>query len=108
MKRFQRRKEDFVCEYCNTEVKGSGYTNHCPTCLYSKHVDIRPGDRAATCGGLMEPVQVEQKGEEYQLTHRCQKCGYAKVNRSDALDNFEVLVALAKGFTDRNFKNSTE
>ena len=59
MKRFNRRIEDFTCEHCGTEVHGNGYTNHCPNCLWSKHVDINPGDRAADCGGLMEPIAVE-------------------------------------------------
>ncbi len=105
---FQKNIEDFQCEHCGQSVKGNGYTNHCPTCLYSKHVDVSPGDRASTCGGLMEPVQVEQKGESYQLTHRCQACGYTKVNKSDAQDNFEVLVDLAKSFTDKKFKVPSE
>lgn len=105
---FQKNIEDFLCEHCGEQVKGNGYTNHCPKCLYSKHVDIMPGDRAATCGGLMEPVQVEPKGDGYQLTHRCQICSYTKVNKSDALDNFEVLVALAKDCTDRNLKAPSE
>lgn len=103
---FQRNIEDFRCEHCGEHVKGNGYTNHCPTCLYSKHVDISPGDRAATCGGLMEPIQVEQTGEGYELTHQCQKCGHTKINRSDALDDFEVLVALAKELAEKKFKNT--
>ena len=61
MKRFSRRTEDFTCEHCGTKVKGNGYTNHCPQCLYSKHVDINPGDRLSDCGGLMEPIDIEQK-----------------------------------------------
>ncbi|MFA6992594.1 MAG: RNHCP domain-containing protein, partial [Candidatus Gracilibacteria bacterium] len=39
-KRFSRTIEDFVCEKCGAKVKGDGYTNHCPKCLWSKHVDI--------------------------------------------------------------------
>ncbi|HCR42265.1 TPA: hypothetical protein DIV45_02815, partial [Patescibacteria group bacterium] len=38
-KNFIRTKEDFTCENCGHRVKGSGYTNHCPKCLYSQHVD---------------------------------------------------------------------
>ena len=49
---FIRKTEDFICEHCGREVRGNGYTNHCPYCLWSKHVDINPGDRAAGCGGL--------------------------------------------------------
>ena len=61
-KKFQRTIEDFTCEQCNFAVKGNGYTNHCPKCLWSKHVDVNPGDRAATCGGLMEPIGAEVGG----------------------------------------------
>ncbi|MEK7158524.1 MAG: RNHCP domain-containing protein, partial [Patescibacteria group bacterium] len=43
---FQRRVEDFTCESCGAQVTGDGYTNHCPQCLVSKHVDVYPGDRA--------------------------------------------------------------
>ena len=39
--------EDFICENCGKDVEKSSYTarDHCPYCLYSKHVDINPGDR---------------------------------------------------------------
>jgi len=60
-KKFQRQKEDFVCGECGTTVSGTGYTNHCPQCLWSMHVDVNPGDRAAACGGMMEPKKVEKK-----------------------------------------------
>ena len=70
-KKFQRTKEDFTCEKCNLVVNGSGYTNHCPRCLWSKHVDVNPGDRQATCQGFMEPMGVELKGGEYTILHRC-------------------------------------
>ena len=64
VKRFSRLIEDFICEHCNNPVKGNGYTNHCPYCLYSKHVDEDPGDRAATCHGIMEPgSQSKVKGD---------------------------------------------
>ena len=61
---FIRKTEDFICENCGAVVVGNGYTNHCPVCLYSKHVDRSPGDRAAGCGGLMEPVAVALKRGE--------------------------------------------
>ena len=51
--RFTRVVEDFTCGQCGAAVTGDGYTNHCPLCLWSRHVDINPGDRAAECGGLM-------------------------------------------------------
>jgi len=51
-KKFQKKKEDFKCEKCGREVIGTGYTNHCPDCLWSKHVDVNPGDRQSKCLGL--------------------------------------------------------
>ena len=91
---FIRRQEDFVCGHCGKTVKGNGYTNHCPDCLYSKHVDVNPGDRAAECGGLMRPVRVELRKNEMIITHECLKCGYRKVNKAAPEDNFELLLKL--------------
>ena len=92
-KTFERKKENFTCEKCGFEVVGNGYTNHCPKCLWSKHVDVNPGDRAATCGGMMEPVEVALKGGEYIILHRCIKCGFEKKNKASKEDmfNFEAI-----------------
>lgn len=100
MKQFQRKREDFVCEHCGTLVKGNGYTNHCPNCLYSKHVDVNPGDRAEECGGLMEPVDLELKDGKYTVVHRCQKCGFVRRNKICDADNFETVLALARQKTN--------
>jgi hypothetical protein len=94
-KTFQRREEDFVCERCGTSVVGDGYTNHCPYCLYGKHVDIFPGDRLETCGGLMEPVGYEKDRGQEKLTHRCLRCGKTKKNKVQARDSFEELLRLS-------------
>jgi hypothetical protein len=96
VKTFQKKKENFVCDHCGEFVSGNGYTNHCSRCLYSKHMDVFPGDRMARCGGLMEPVSFEQKGEEYLITHRCFSCGYEKKNKMAEKDDFEALVGIAK------------
>jgi len=81
MRKFQRKIEDFACEQCGRPVIGNGYTNHCPDCLYSKHVDIAPGDRAAECGGLMRPVGSELKAGAYYVLHECMRCGFRRKNR---------------------------
>ena len=94
-RKFTRTKEDFVCAHCGHEVQGSGYTNHCPKCLWSKHVDVNPGDRAEPCGGMMEPVGVEIEKGEHVILHRCQTCGHEKRNKAERDDNFGVLVQLA-------------
>ncbi|MBX4198566.1 RNHCP domain-containing protein [Candidatus Parcubacteria bacterium] len=90
--KFIRNIEDFTCEHCGAEVKGTGYTNHCPKCLWSKHVDIHPGDRAAKCGGMMKPVDFERGGDEYVLTHKCLICGYEKRNILEEGDNFDLAL----------------
>jgi Zn finger protein HypA/HybF involved in hydrogenase expression len=94
--KFQRNIENFKCENCGNEVVGNGYTNHCPKCLYSKHVDINPGDRASSCGGLMEPVSIEKKNGEERIIHRCKKCGFEKANKIQKDDNFDLIVEISK------------
>ncbi|MDH5607353.1 MAG: RNHCP domain-containing protein [Anaerolineae bacterium] len=95
-RKFQKRIEDFICENCGQKVTGSGYTNHCPACLWSKHVDIHPGDREEKCGGMMPPVSVSQRRSEYRILHRCQTCGKEKWNKSVAEDDFDRLLAIIR------------
>ena len=95
-RQFQRTKEDFTCQHCGAKVTGDGYTNHCPDCLWSRHVDEQPGDRAAECGGLMRPVAVGGPAEAYRILHRCEACGRERWNRAAGADDFEALLALAR------------
>ena len=90
-RKFQRTKEDFTCKRCGFFVRGNGYTNHCPQCLWSKHVDVNPGDREAQCHGLMEPMGVEFKGGVYAILHCCAACGFEKRNKMAKDDNFDRL-----------------
>jgi len=92
--RFTRRTEDFTCLACGSPVTGNGYTNHCPACLWSRHVDNFPGDRAATCRGLMEPVGAELDHGAWVVIHRCTGCGAIKRNRAAPEDDREVLLPL--------------
>jgi hypothetical protein len=98
---FTKKKEDFVCEKCGETVQGTGYTNHCPKCLWSKHVDIFPGDRLEDCGGLMEPILVEKDKNKYVLTHKCQTCGETKRNKVEEDDNFDEVIKLSKKISDQ-------
>jgi hypothetical protein len=93
---FQKRVENFICEHCWAEVRGDGFTNHCPVCLWSKHVDNYPGDRAAKCGGMMKPIRVELEKQEYIITHECQKCGHTKRNKMSLDDDFDVITLIAQ------------
>jgi len=92
---FQKKIENFKCENCGSDVKGNGYTNHCPTCLYSKHVDINPGDRQEECKGLMKPIGVDKKDGDYILIHKCLKCGVEKRNKVAKEDNFNKVIELS-------------
>ena len=78
-KKFIKKVEDFVCEKCGDEVVGGGFTNHCPKCLWSKHVDINPGDRAEKCGGMMKPIGALKIGDSYSIIHQCEKCGFERI-----------------------------
>jgi len=92
---FFKKEEDFVCKVCGTKVKGTGYTNHCPNCLFSLHVDeISPGDRLSSCKGLMEPIKAEIENGEYTLTHKCQICKKVIKNKTSPEDNFEEILKL--------------
>lgn len=93
-KKFTRKIEDFICENCGKKVKGNGFTNHCPSCLWSKHVDINPGDRESNCLGLMKPIIVEKGSGEYIIVHKCTKCGYEKRNKVSNNDSFEELLKI--------------
>ena len=86
--KFQRKIEDFKCENCGYQVTGSGYTNHCPRCLFSKHVDIFPGDRAELCRGLMAPVGVELEKGKYIIIQKCLICG--KIWRNEASSDDDI------------------
>lgn len=93
---FQRRAEDFRCEQCGFAVLGDGYTNHCPSCLYSKHVDIFPGDRLEPCSGLMEPIACVKENGQDRLVHRCLSCGIIRKNKVQDNDSFDSLLGLAR------------
>jgi predicted RNA-binding Zn-ribbon protein involved in translation (DUF1610 family) len=93
-RKFQRKVEDFKCEHCGEEVKGNGFTNHCPKCLWSKHVDVNPGDRASECGGLMKPIGAEYKSDQFTITYECESCGEVKRCVAARDDNRDLLIEL--------------
>lgn len=93
--KFQRRKENFICQHCSVLVRGNGYTNHCPHCLWSRHVDVHPGDRQASCGGMMAPVGLTLKNSAYSILHCCVTCGFENKNKAAKADNSDMLVKLS-------------
>jgi hypothetical protein len=87
----------FKCGHCKqfigAPVAGGHQRNHCPNCLYSRHVDdTMPGDRKSTCGSLMAPVGLmTRRNGEMVLIHRCLGCGKEDPNRIAADDNPVLL-----------------
>lgn len=90
----------FLCVHCmqpvGNEAYGTEHRNHCPWCLWSRHVDSRPGDRAADCNGAMEPIAVwVRQGGEWAIIHRCRSCGVLHSNRIAGDDNELMLASVA-------------
>jgi hypothetical protein len=70
-------------------MTNGGYRNHCPSCLWSRHVDVKPGDRASDCLSLMRPERIEHRsGKGLVIIHRCVRCGFTRANRL-ALDTVQ-------------------
>lgn len=93
--RFKKVDEDFVCGNCGQKVSGDGYTNHCPACLWSKHVDNFPGDRSADCGGMMRPIGLDLSSKEEDIIHRCEVCRHEKRNKVQKGDDREAIISLS-------------
>ena len=97
MKKFNMLDEEFLCEYCHREVKKLNYTarDHCPYCLYSKHVDINPGDRANDCMGLLIPIGIEKYKNTYKIIYKCSKCHTIHKNVMANDDNYNLIIELS-------------
>jgi predicted RNA-binding Zn-ribbon protein involved in translation (DUF1610 family) len=95
--------QDFKCRQCGAFVSadralsGVNNRNHCPLCLWSRHVDRdTPGDRKATCKSRMQPLGLTvkhtlkrytmEKAGELMLIHHCTGCGKHSINRIAADD----------------------
>lgn len=102
------KKTGFKCEYCRKVVTqggmiGTAHRNHCPECLWSKHVDlIKAGDRKAKCGAGMRPIGLTFKEEgrdkwgkrrpgELMVIHECTECGKISINRIAADDSVRAI-----------------
>jgi DNA-directed RNA polymerase subunit RPC12/RpoP len=96
-RKFTMKDESFVCEACGAKVHALGVTsrNHCPRCLYSKHVDNNPGDRMCDCHGLMQPIGLEKYRDSYKIVFKCQRCGAVKKNIVAKDDNTDKIIELS-------------
>lgn len=90
--------EQFICENCNKKVTKLNYTarDHCPYCLYSKHVDINPGDRQNICKGMLKPIGIEKFKNTFKILYECSKCGEKHKNVMANDDDMDLIIALSK------------
>lgn len=97
MKKFHMIDENFICENCHKQVEQLHYTarDHCPYCLYSKHVDINPGDRNNLCQGLLKPIGIEKFRETYKILYICEKCGESHKNILAKDDSMDRIIELS-------------
>ena len=94
---FAKNDSGFICGNCGREVPPLGYSsrNHCPFCLYSKHLDIMPGDRQSDCHGLLKPVGIEKFKDTFKILYRCNKCGFEHKNIVANDDNMDLIINLS-------------
>jgi hypothetical protein len=102
---FKKKIENFTCDHCGFDVTGNGYTNHCPKCFYSKHVDIDPGDRKENCHGKMSPISCVVKKGKWVVRQKCISCGKEKDNQTNNEDDIQNLLKIIKEINDKKFYN---
>ena len=98
MKRFNMIDEEFICENCGNKVSKLNYTarDHCPYCLYSKHVDINPGDRLNSCHGMLRPIDIEKFKDSYKIIYKCEKCNMIHKNIAANDDDMNKIIEISK------------
>ncbi len=98
MKKFNMIDEEFICENCGKHISKLNYTarDHCNYCLYSKHVDILPGDRKNKCRGLLKPIGIEKHKDTFKIIYQCEKCHQFHKNIIANDDNMDLIIELSK------------
>lgn len=84
--------ESFVCGHCQRAVPIGDVMirDHCPFCLWGRHLDNIPGDRAAECGGLMQPLSFSISGGIRWIHYSCIKCAHQFRVRAHPDDTLEL------------------
>lgn len=97
---FIKNDESFICDNCGLIVDKLKYTSrdHCNHCLYSKHVDIEPGDRKNTCKGLLRPINIITENSKTKICYSCIKCGKKNKNIVAEDDNKDKIIAIVKEY----------
>lgn len=94
---FKMINDSFECENCWFLIEKHpewSARNHCPNCLFSKHLDdIFPWDRASLCKNLMKPVWIDHKKNKWwMIKHKCVKCGKEILNKVAPDDKYIEFV----------------
>jgi hypothetical protein len=101
----------FRCVHCqayistDTLFSGVQNRNHCPYCLWSRHLDLyKAGDRLAACKAGMQPIGLTLKQTrkkygraqqgELMIIHLCGDCGKVSINRMAADDDLERILEI--------------
>ena len=83
---FTKKIEDFTCDHCGYNVKGKGYTNHCPKCLWSKQEAL-----------IDRYDEVRIKSDSELLTK--QLTGEYKVKNDNLRPYYDLFQHISKGFS---------
>lgn len=111
--KLEEKKGGFRCCNCAqwvpfSEFMGTKHRNHCPFCLWSRHVDlVKSGDRKSECKAGMKPIGLTFKLEgvdkygklrqgELMVIHECTGCGKISINRIAGDDNPETILNIFK------------
>ena len=109
--RLQLPEQEFRCLQCGLYIlcaptmAGVQNRNHCPYCLWSRHLDWRSaGDRLSGCRAAMQPVGLTTKRSrnkyarerdgELMVIHECTICEKVVINRIAADDSAASLLAV--------------
>jgi hypothetical protein len=107
-------EQGFTCRHCalyvpcDSALSGVQNRNHCPYCLWSRHLDWRiAGDRLAGCRAAMQPIGLTIKRSrnkyagtrdgELMLIHRCTICAKVAINRIAADDSATAILQIFDG-----------
>ncbi|MCM1370838.1 MAG: RNHCP domain-containing protein [Clostridium sp.] len=98
MKIFTSNDNEFICEVCQKKVPKLNYSSrdHCNNCLYSKHVDIMPGDRMNKCRGVLKPIGIEKFKNTFKIIYKCEKCGEIHKNIIANDDSMDKIIELSR------------
>lgn len=109
--RIRPNEQEFKCVQCHQYVScapivaGVQNRNHCPACLWSRHMDwLEAGDRLSGCRAPMQPIGLTTKRSknkyarerdgELMLIHRCTGCAKIVINRIGGDDSPAAILEI--------------